>query len=220
MGDFGSVGKMDQDGETGSVETTPLYRPPEAGPKTGRMTVRSDIYSAGMVLHELVNGRFPYEILDKEILTVERRLAGGQRSIPDRYFASFASHVPDELRRVITKATAKRPQDRWSHAGAVVRVLISLQRRMVDWRHVDGDDLDGRWEGFWPPQMPMGKQRQVEIKSSNVRGRRRLVARQLGTSGRWSRFAGFPDLQGLATDDAASVHDFFRLTEARLAVKD
>ncbi|HXN91726.1 MAG TPA: serine/threonine-protein kinase [Candidatus Sulfotelmatobacter sp.] len=220
VGDFGSVGKMDEHGETGSVETTPLYRPPEAGPKTGRMTVRSDVYSAGMVLHELVTGRFPYEILDTEILRVERRLAAGQRSIPDRYFASFAPHVPDELRRVITKATAKRPQDRWSHAGAVARALFSLQRRMVDWRHIDGDELDGRWEGFWPPQVPPARQRQVEIESSIVKGRRRLVARRLGTSGRWSRFAAFPDIRGLAPADAASVHDFFRLTEARLRVVD
>lgn len=65
LSDLGSAAAMTgsaQDAEARSG--TPLYRPTES--RTGRYDARGDIYSAGLLLLECLNGRLPYESLDRD----------------------------------------------------------------------------------------------------------------------------------------------------------
>jgi serine/threonine-protein kinase len=61
--DFGiaeTVGLLERPGVADTVLGTPRYMAPEQVSRPDRADPRSDIFSLGMVLYELVSGRFPY----------------------------------------------------------------------------------------------------------------------------------------------------------------
>jgi eukaryotic-like serine/threonine-protein kinase len=214
LGDFGSAGEMDTAGTTEAVEGTPLYTPPEAGPLDGHMSVRSEIFSIGMVLQEIACGRFLYEDLESKFEEMEQRLKKGLRPLPDRYFAEFAPHVPENVRRVISKATAKDPQRRWPTAGAMARALDSARRSFIDWRHEEGSGLAGRWVGSWPPMAQARSSRLYEVTSTFAKGKRTLTARQQLPGSTFRRF-GVADrlLSGPNADDPTAVRSYFEFVD-------
>lgn len=94
---------------------TPQYLAPEQ--VSGTYDSRVDIYSLGLVLYELGNGGLlPFAtsrfISDSEILP---RLRGAELSPP--------RNVSAPLAKVILKACAHRPQDRYQTAGAFLEAL-------------------------------------------------------------------------------------------------
>jgi serine/threonine-protein kinase len=90
---------------------TPNYMSPEQS-IGGKADVRSDVYSTGVVLFELLTGRKPFTSEDTfELLSMHRtapvpRLAS---VVPDGDF-------PSDLQRVLDRALAKAPEDRFQNA--------------------------------------------------------------------------------------------------------
>lgn len=206
LGDFGSAAEMDASGMAGSIQGTILYTPPEAGPAGGRVGVPGDVYQTGFTLFEMINGRFPYEDLESGFDHMQRRLDRGLRSLPDSAFR-FAPHVPGSLRRIIRRSIAREPARRYQTASALSRALWDC--RFIDWTHVAGSGLDGRWEGTWPAHLPIERRRIYAVESRILRnGRRRLIAlQQLPSASSPSRF-GVEDAT-LAVDDADGATRFF-----------
>lgn len=195
LADFGSAARLDADGHARAARVTLLYMPPEGG-TIGRLGVPADLYSAGMVLYEMLNGRLEWERWASQ---VEVRLARGQRAVPDSALR-FAPHVPPPLRTVVRKAVARHPQDRFQRASEFIRALNQVAS--VDWRHVDGVGLDGVWEGRWPPHLWPQRRDCYRVNSrvlQSGRGARRLVAQVRSPGGGWRRF-GVPDATVGATD--------------------
>ncbi|MBK7317916.1 bifunctional serine/threonine-protein kinase/formylglycine-generating enzyme family protein [Candidatus Villigracilis affinis] len=86
---------------------TPEYMAPEQG--MGReVDARTDIYSLGIVLYELVTGRKPYTA-DTPMAVVLKHMTDPLPR-PRQYIAD----LPDIVERVLLKALAKDPQDRYS----------------------------------------------------------------------------------------------------------
>ena len=98
--------------ELGMVSGTPAYMSPEqvAG-EAHRIDGRTDIYSLGVVLYELLCGRQPFRATDpRELL---RQVAHDEPQPPRQ----LVRDIPRELEKICLKAIAKRITDRHSTAG-------------------------------------------------------------------------------------------------------
>jgi eukaryotic-like serine/threonine-protein kinase len=118
--DFG-LAKRDADDITmtmvGELLGTPAYMSPEqAGGEGYRVDRRSDVYSLGVVLYELLTGERPFSgsrtILIQQVLHVEPR---SPRMVDDR--------VPRDLETVCLKAMAKEPSRRYGSAALLAADL-------------------------------------------------------------------------------------------------
>jgi Tol biopolymer transport system component len=102
----------------GSVIGTPAYMSPEQG-TGGVIDNRSDIYSLGVVLYELATGRQPFSA-ETPIAVVYKHI---QDPLPPPRLLN--PNLPEAVERVIAKAMAKQPQNRYATARDMVAALQS-----------------------------------------------------------------------------------------------
>jgi tRNA A-37 threonylcarbamoyl transferase component Bud32 len=86
-------------------------------------TERSDVYSLGLVAYELIAGRPPNAEMETEDL-LRVRLDGRAPSL-----RSVRVGIDEEIDRVIARALARDPQDRYGSAGAFARDLVAASER-------------------------------------------------------------------------------------------
>ncbi|MBU1218331.1 serine/threonine protein kinase [Myxococcota bacterium] len=125
--DFGiaKVGQED-DGEkmtkTGTIMGTPDYMSPEqAGGK--ELTNRSDIYSTGIILYELVTGMVPFDG-DSFMAVLSRHLFDEP---PRPNLRNPKADIPTALENIILKALEKRPEDRFASMNEFIEALESIK---------------------------------------------------------------------------------------------
>jgi eukaryotic-like serine/threonine-protein kinase len=100
---------------TGMGVGTPEYMAPE---QTGRnVDHRVDIYALGIVLYEMVTGRRPYEAETPLEVLVK------QASEPLPRPSKFAPGLPDTVEKILLKALAKKPEDRYQSMGEMAKAL-------------------------------------------------------------------------------------------------
>ena len=87
---------------------TPAYTSPEQIESTRDVDGRSDLYSFGVVLWEMLSNRQPYAEITDPISILVQVVKHPLPALPDR--------VPVWLRRVVEKALAKKPDARWQRA--------------------------------------------------------------------------------------------------------
>ena len=135
--DFGIAKIMTGEASTGTVKTraglimgSPVYMSPEQCKDTGRVDLRTDIYSLAVILYEALAGRPPYlgesgtELMIMH-LTADPPPLGDL--VPD-----LAPHVSG----AIMHALAREPNDRFQDMGAFMRALSGEQgmpdRQVID----------------------------------------------------------------------------------------
>lgn len=113
----------------GAVMGTPHYMPPEqAAGDLGRINERSDIYSLGAILYEILTRHPPVE--GKTLQEVLRKAAEG--SILPPAARAPGCTVPPELSAIAMKALAKNPDDRYARVEDLRRdVELHLEGRAV-----------------------------------------------------------------------------------------
>ncbi len=117
--DFGlarMVSGEDQITRTGAGVGTPAYMSPEQGRGT-QIDSRSDIYSLGIVLFEMVTGIVPFRS-ETHTSTIIQHITD---PMPDPH--DFNPGLPDSIINVIFKATDKDPEDRYQNAGDLIADL-------------------------------------------------------------------------------------------------
>lgn len=112
IGQAEEVMAAEESGQVGTVE----YIAPE---RIDGLAIdgRSDLYSVGVVLFELLCGHVPYR--DESASVVMRRHR--EAEIPDP--ALFAADISDTTRRVVMTALAKHPEERFDDAEAMIAAL-------------------------------------------------------------------------------------------------
>ncbi len=123
---------------TGDILGTIRYMAPERF--QGTCDARSDVYSLGLTLYELVSLRPAYEAPDRAAL-VERVL----RDEPER-LKKRAPGVPRDLETIIARASAREPASRYATAGALAEDLKRFaEDRPIRARRVSAAERLGRW---------------------------------------------------------------------------
>lgn len=204
LGDLGIAAQLEADGKAPGGPGTFLFMPPEAFGPGSRVGPEMDVYCAGLTIFEMVNGPIDYASLAGA--PAFGRLARGLRGIPDSAL-EFSSHIPPELRRVIRKAIKASTAERYPTARAFIQALRRLT--LVDWREVArGKDLEGIWEGSWPPRLAVRKRRQYRVEVTRVRrGLSAAPLQRTAPGGPWRHF-GIADASIGPTDSKALAHFF------------
>ena len=110
LSDFG-VAKILEEGEaatltgTGIGLGTPEYMAPEQW--VGKATAASDQYSLGVVFYEMITGHKPYTAETPAAVLLK------QANEPLPRPKMYVQNLPDEVERILFKALAKRPEDRY-----------------------------------------------------------------------------------------------------------
>jgi serine/threonine-protein kinase len=107
--------------ETGSIVGTAQYLSPEQA-RGGEVDPRSDLYSLGVVLYELLTGKTPF---DGET-PVE--IAMKHLSTAPKPPSKLRSDIPPELDMVVLRALAKDPDDRYQSADEMEADLERVSR--------------------------------------------------------------------------------------------
>jgi serine/threonine-protein kinase len=142
--DLGIAKALEGKGElttTGVFLGKPRYGSPERFSGAG-WDERSDLYSFGVVLYELLTGRVPITGNDPA------SLMAGHLFRPPLDFAETdpTERVPPELRALVLQALAKKPEERIASAEAFVWELTMLQDRFP----LTPEDLEGVWSVLLP----------------------------------------------------------------------
>jgi tRNA A-37 threonylcarbamoyl transferase component Bud32 len=107
--------------ESGGTLGTPAYMSPEqCKGETG--DARSDIYALGVLLYQLCTGHVPFDA-DTPYAVILKHI-----SAPLPSPRSQRPDLPEAIERVILKAMAKEPEDRFQTAGEMGRVLHEALR--------------------------------------------------------------------------------------------
>ncbi len=135
--DFGlaKIATSDSDAEAMTVTgqflgSLPWASPEQAEGSSSKIDLRTDVYSLGVVLYQMLTGRFPYEVV------------GGMRDVLDRIMTAeparprtIRREIDDEVETIVLKCLAKERDRRYQSAGELARDLG---------RYLDGEPIEAK----------------------------------------------------------------------------
>jgi serine/threonine protein kinase/tetratricopeptide (TPR) repeat protein len=162
--------------EPGVLKGKTAYMSPEQA-RAEKVTRRTDIYSLGVVFHELLTGRSLHGAAEgPELLELVR---AGVVEPP----STFVRELPGELEEIVMKALAKNPDERYEtardFAGAISRALL-VRQQLVDAHVLETviADVVGREQmapveafgGDMPGESQLGSEASVGLSVLETRG--------------------------------------------------
>lgn len=116
LGDFGLAREISAHTQTGSIVGTVAYLSPELVQR-GQADARSDIYSLGVMLFEMLTGKQPYE--GEQAVQVAYQHANSNIPKP----SSINSSVSELLDEIVLWTTTRNPRDRPASARELLPVV-------------------------------------------------------------------------------------------------
>jgi serine/threonine-protein kinase len=122
VADFGIARALGPEGEQRLTETgmsvgTPAYMSPEQSVGDKNLDARTDIYSLGTVLYEMLAGETPFSAPTAQAM-IARRITETPRPLQQQ-----RETVPDAVAQAVARALAKAPADRFATAAEFARAL-------------------------------------------------------------------------------------------------
>lgn len=114
------AGENTQLTQSGAIIGTPAYMSPEQLEMSGEVDARTDVYSAGVILYEMLTGGMPFESENLSGLLV--KIATDPPRAPEELRADF----PEKARRVVMRALEKDPDDRYQSAAEMLADLLMV----------------------------------------------------------------------------------------------
>lgn len=127
--DFGIAKIIQNNGEDDSdnlIMGTPSYMSPEQV-KGERLDARSDIYSLGVLLHQMLTGNAPYDTTTLTEHDINQKVV--EEPLPR--MRTFYKYVSEKVQKVVDKATAKNPEDRYQSCEEFKK---ALHRAIYPWK--------------------------------------------------------------------------------------
>jgi len=125
ISDFGAAQFMDSEvTQLSGVVGSPQYMSPEQIAERV-LDARSDIFSLGVVLYELLAGRRPFEA--DNLMTLLYQIT----QLPHRPLKARRARLPPELDEIIDTALQKNPQDRFASWSAFADRLIAIDPSLM-----------------------------------------------------------------------------------------
>jgi serine/threonine protein kinase len=107
--------------QTDAIMGTPAYISPEQA-QAAKVDQRSDIYSLGIILYEMVTGRVPF-VAETPLAVILKHV-----SDPLPLPSTLKPDIPEAIEKVVLKALAKHPEDRF----AAVAEFSAAWKRALD----------------------------------------------------------------------------------------
>lgn len=105
---------------------TPSYMSPEQV-KGEHLDARSDIYSLGVLLHQMLTGNAPYDTTTLTEVEINKKVI--EEPLPR--IRTYYKYVSDGVQKVVDKATAKNPADRYQSCEEMKK---ALHRAIYPWK--------------------------------------------------------------------------------------
>ena len=116
LGDFGLARAITQHTQTGSVVGTVAYLSPELVLR-GQADARSDVYSLGVMIFEMLTGSQPYK--GEQAVQIAYQHANDNIPAP----SSFKADIPELMDEIVLWATARNPAHRPASAETLLPVI-------------------------------------------------------------------------------------------------
>ena len=164
LSDFGIV-KLTESTITltrGGIVGTPAYMSPEQGMGEKSIDGRSDIYSMGVILYQMLSGKVPFEAKTPTAQILMHI------NTPVPYIIDLRSDLPSAIQRIIERAMAKKREDRYKTMRALAEALEALveSETILPAKTSPGlktfiepgvpSAMEKHWEDTRSPQTPVG----------------------------------------------------------------
>jgi serine/threonine-protein kinase len=168
VGDLGiaRLAEGTPEGGTATIVGTPRYMAPEQASGSS-VTPATDVYSAGIVLYEMLAGHPPFN----GDSAVEIALRHVQEPLPP-----LPAGTPRSLERVLSRALAKDPADRYQSAAAMADELAYARTRARARTHADDADRGAEHDGYSAVDRTRVAPRFSPRRNVNPAARRRNIA--------------------------------------------
>ena len=104
---------------------TPRYMSPEQVGQNDEIDARTDIYSAGVVLYEMLTGRKIYEFNSSTTFDEIQKVIQNQEPDP------LQGDINQNISQFVMKLIAKSPEDRYATAQLVLNELDKIQKKNI-----------------------------------------------------------------------------------------
>jgi len=105
---------------SGTTIGSPLYMSPEQVLHANRLDHRTDIFSLGITLYEMLSGKLPYQTDTESDYSIQKQIV--EQALPNP--KNFYPHIPDSIVPIIYKMCDKDENKRYQSCSEIIEELM------------------------------------------------------------------------------------------------